>query len=283
MTWRSLLRPLPALLLWSALLPRIAFAQTPPAESADSGAEAEITPEAKEHFELGTRHYNLQEWQEAIKEYKEAYRLSPRPGFLWAIAQSQRLGDDCEAAIKSYQAFLRSNPSAQQSSLAWEFIATCQTELAEKKEAQAPPKVEEPPAKKETKETKPAPPPPAPAPPPPAPSPRWYADWLGHTLVVGGVAAGIAGGVALGLGNGSIGEANAATDYATFERSKDSGTTLQQWGMVGIVAGSVLAAGGVIRYVMVERRAEKKSEVALPIVSGFVAPGAFAIGVSASF
>lgn len=279
-------------ILLLVLVPQIALAQ-PAGGDAPGATGNEIPPEAKEHYEIGVRHYNLQEWSQAVAEYKEAYRLSPRPAFLWAIAQAQRLGGDCEAAIKSYQAFLRSSPSAEQAAIAWEFVAKCQAEVAEKEKekekqkeaAELSPKPDEP-KKVETADKKPdtAHPPSSPErPPPPSEPARWYSDWLGHTLFFGGAAAAVAGGVVLGMGNGSMQRANDASDYATFETSAASGQSMQQWGVGGLVVGGALAAGGVIRYIVVARRASASNGAMTATVTGFVGPSGAVLGISGRF
>jgi hypothetical protein len=114
---------------------------------------ASMSPEAKQHLESGLRHYNVQSYAEAIAEFKAGYELEPRPEFLYALGQAQRLSGDCAAAIASYEAFLRTLPPARQAAPAREQLERCRAERAA---APAP--------------APPAPVPPAPVPPAPPPS-----------------------------------------------------------------------------------------------------------------
>jgi tetratricopeptide (TPR) repeat protein len=95
------------LALFMTLLDGITLAKTPPAVHDDPDAAA-----AKKHFERGVAHYNLSEYREAIVEFQDAYRLHPDPVFLYNLAQSYRLSDQLEQALKFYKAFLRSQPNA---------------------------------------------------------------------------------------------------------------------------------------------------------------------------
>lgn len=51
---------------------------------------------ADKHYQLGKRHYNLAEWDEAIAEFKAAYKLFPDPVNLYNIAQAYRLKNERE-------------------------------------------------------------------------------------------------------------------------------------------------------------------------------------------
>jgi tetratricopeptide (TPR) repeat protein len=68
--------------------------------------------EAKKLYDQGTQHYNLNEYAEAIKSYKEAYRLLPNPYFLYNIAQAYRLNNEPRQAVAFYKNFLNALPNA---------------------------------------------------------------------------------------------------------------------------------------------------------------------------
>ena len=86
--------------------------------------------EAKRHFDQGIRLYNVQSYDEAIVEFKAGYQIDPRPEFLYALGQAQRMNHQCKAAIVSYEAFLRTSPAAKQEEAARRQIDVCRTELA---------------------------------------------------------------------------------------------------------------------------------------------------------
>jgi hypothetical protein len=67
---------------------------------------------AAEHQRAGMIHYNLGEYGPAIAEFRAGYALTAAPGFLFNIAQAQRLSGDCAAAERSYRAYLRAEPQA---------------------------------------------------------------------------------------------------------------------------------------------------------------------------
>ncbi|HMF44127.1 MAG TPA: hypothetical protein VKQ32_25815 [Polyangia bacterium] len=102
----------------------VGFAQSARAQSEGDAAEA------KRHFEQGLRLYNVQSYDEAIGEFKTGYQIDPRPEFLYALGQAQRMNHQCKAAIVSYEAFLRSGPAAKQEAAAHDQIAACRAELA---------------------------------------------------------------------------------------------------------------------------------------------------------
>ncbi len=68
--------------------------------------------EAKARFVAGQSHYNLNEFTEALREFKEAYRLYPDPVFLYNLGQCERQLEHHEEAIRFYRSFLREQPKA---------------------------------------------------------------------------------------------------------------------------------------------------------------------------
>ena len=68
--------------------------------------------EAKARYTTGQSHYNLNEFQEALQDFKEAYRLFPDPVFLFNVAQCERQLGNLDEAIKFYRSYLRNKPKA---------------------------------------------------------------------------------------------------------------------------------------------------------------------------
>jgi tetratricopeptide (TPR) repeat protein len=70
--------------------------------------------EMRAHFEAGMAHFNLQEYDDAIKEFESGYRLKPDPVLLYNLAQAHRLAGHNERALYFYRAYLRSEPGARE-------------------------------------------------------------------------------------------------------------------------------------------------------------------------
>jgi tetratricopeptide (TPR) repeat protein len=77
-----------------------------------SVARAAEPGDAKARYLSGQNHYNLNEFSEALQDFKEAYRLHPDPAFLFNIAQCERQLGEFDEAIKFYRSYLRNKPDA---------------------------------------------------------------------------------------------------------------------------------------------------------------------------
>jgi tetratricopeptide (TPR) repeat protein len=60
----------------------------------------------------GNKHFELAEYDAAIADFKEAYRIGDAPGYLYNIAQAYRLKGDCRNAAIFYKNYLRRQPDA---------------------------------------------------------------------------------------------------------------------------------------------------------------------------
>jgi hypothetical protein len=78
----------------------------PPAQAADGKQQA------KARFVAGQNHYNLNEYAEALGEFKEAYRLLPDPVFLFNLGQCERQLGHFDEAVRFYRSYLREQPKA---------------------------------------------------------------------------------------------------------------------------------------------------------------------------
>lgn len=67
---------------------------------------AKVLRAAKALFKQGRAYYDAGAYALAIKEYRKAYRLTPRPLLLFNIGQAYRLKGDKAQAIVTYQRFL---------------------------------------------------------------------------------------------------------------------------------------------------------------------------------
>jgi tetratricopeptide (TPR) repeat protein len=75
-------------------------------------ASGDPKQEAKSHFRAGQKHYNLNEFPDALMEFKEAYRLHSDPVFLYNIGQCERQLGHLEDAARFYRNYLREYPKA---------------------------------------------------------------------------------------------------------------------------------------------------------------------------
>lgn len=91
-----------------------ASAQPAPAPPAEGPAE--------QAYQRGRKHYDLQEWDQAIAEFKEAYRIRNDAASLFNIAQSYRLKGDCAQAAAFYKTYRRNYPDAPNIARAEQFI-----------------------------------------------------------------------------------------------------------------------------------------------------------------
>jgi hypothetical protein len=221
---------------------------------------------AKPHLDAAKMHFDLQEYEAAERELKQAYRFDPRPDILYAIAQAQRLDGDCASAIRSYQAFVRTGPPADQAELARGHIARCRETLAGRQRRAPPPRPGS------VRAASPAGVRPAAALPrrrDPAPEPRgWIRNWVGHGLVLGGAAA-LAGGIVLArAGNAEIRGIDAAPSYEEYlERaaSEDAAARKRTIGLATAGTGGALVVSGLLCYWLM---GEDGTDVAISPIAG---------------
>jgi tetratricopeptide (TPR) repeat protein len=230
----------------------------------DSLAQKSQKPTAQKHLDTARRHFELQEFDAAERELKEAYRIDSKPEILYAIAQAQRKNGDCEHAITSYRNFLRSDPPRAQAKLAEDNVVSCQAELDRR--AAEPPPVNPPPVI-----APPAQPPPIVVAPSGVP---WTSNWAGHGLVIGGLIATAGGLWVVRDGQQKISSINDAIYYDDFvdrSQSAASAKTERTLGTVFAGAGVVLIATGIITYIVRAPGDEPRVSVSITARSASVA------------
>jgi tetratricopeptide (TPR) repeat protein len=169
-------------------------------------AHADDRVKARASFRLGSQHYSLGEYREALVAFKEAYRNYEDPSFLFNIAQCERQLDQRADAIRAYRMYLVNAPDAPNREEVRGLIARLEHEVAEERATKAaPPPGVEPPSVTVTKSE----PPPAKveaapaltltAAPPPLREKPTYKKWWVWTLVGVAVAGGAAAGLAVAL------------------------------------------------------------------------------------
>jgi tetratricopeptide (TPR) repeat protein len=80
---------------------------------------------AKALYDEGLKHYNVSEWDEAIKAWRESYLLSKKPLLLFNIAQAYRLSGDCKQALEFYDSYQREEANPKNQKELEQAIALC--------------------------------------------------------------------------------------------------------------------------------------------------------------
>ncbi len=75
-------------------------------------ARAEDPKRAKVLYLEGMKRYNVGDYAEALKYFKDGYLAKSDPAFLFNMGQCQRQLGDVAAAARSYRAYLRERPDA---------------------------------------------------------------------------------------------------------------------------------------------------------------------------
>ena len=136
------------LLVWTTLA--LTLASTPPlfAQSTDDIADET----ARFHFEAGASYYNQGRYEDAAREYKEAYRLSKRPSLLINLSYAyERLGKTA-LATKILRNFLKNHPRHKD-----RLLVEQRLDVLSKSQTSEPPQVSTNSKQKETQKSENAP------------------------------------------------------------------------------------------------------------------------------
>jgi hypothetical protein len=117
----------------------LVLALASPALGADSATE-----QARQHYETGTKQYDLGHWDDAIPEFEKAYELRPDPSFLYNLAQAYRRKGDARRALDLYKNYLAKVPKAPQRAEIEERIKSLQKQIDEAAPAKPAPPAHEP-------------------------------------------------------------------------------------------------------------------------------------------
>jgi tetratricopeptide (TPR) repeat protein len=152
---------------------------------------------ARTLFMSGTKHFDLGEYEQALSDFKEAYRIKDDPVLLYNIGQCQRMLKHNEDALRAYKTYLSRATDAVNRADVERKIATLQEAIdKQNRAAESPPRDQAPPPSVV------APPAPAPVVVAVAPAPERtpvYKRWWLWTAVGGVVVAGVAVGLGVGL------------------------------------------------------------------------------------
>jgi len=221
------------------------------ADEAAQLSAAERLERSKAHFDIARAHFNIGEYEAALHEFEEAYRYKPLPMFLYNIGQAASRAGHRDRAIEFFRRYLVLDPNTRARREVERRIEELEQSPAAPRAGAPPPLAPPPPAPA----SKPARVEPvavvAPAPPPPL-SRRWYADAVGDALAVAGVVALASGAVVVGQAVSQI--AKEHESYANWVDARGAGDR-QTVGAVVLGAGGALLAAGVVRYLVVAKRA----------------------------
>jgi tetratricopeptide (TPR) repeat protein len=142
----------------------------PPSAPGDDRAS-----KAKQLYEEGMAHFQLDEWDPAIESWQAGFRAKPAPQFLYNIAQAYRLSKRPEQALSYYKKYLYMSPKAPNRVEVERHIQSLTALVEQENRTSTRPPVATLPVKPKPDTVTPvAPPPPQPvvtAPPPPPPQP----------------------------------------------------------------------------------------------------------------
>ncbi len=228
---------------------------------ATAAAGGELPTVANQRLQAGLGHFRAQRYGEAIAEFRAGYRSAPRPEFLFAIAQAERLRGDCEAAVELYQQFLASEPPQAQRQAAEQGLERCAPAAAE-------PPMAAPVSMRVTSRVEPE----ASA----APSSgdtlirtgvarRWYHDRTAHVLTGAATISLVLGASAYAASSDAVESARAASDDAVADAQLDRAVRQRTVGAVALTAGVALLGGAIYRYVTAEDESSAGSGIELGI------------------
>ena len=149
----SWLAGLASALALALVVPRVAWAQTPPpttpppvSQSPPSGQAPPTTDEAaaKAHYEKGTAAYALGDFAEAARQYELAFRLKLDPALLYNAAQAHRRANNRPRAIELYENLLRLFPNAPNREVARQHLEELKRAEPAPAPSAAPPSAEKP-------------------------------------------------------------------------------------------------------------------------------------------
>ena len=198
---------------WVVALLVLATASASFAENSDADRN-----HARELYGSARQHYNLGEFADALKDFKEAYRLVDDPSFLFNIGQCERQLGHKQEAVRAYRAYLRNAGEVPNRDEVKQIVAMLDKAIADEQSAKRQPSQGTLPPAGETpaQATTTAPADAtltATSAPPPQRTPVYKKWWL--WTAVGVVAAGAAVGLGVGLTH-TPAAPTANTDFGTF-------------------------------------------------------------------
>lgn len=211
---------------------------------------------ARRHIELGERYYRLSDYPAALREFRAAYRLDPRPDLLFNVARCHEVMANLEDAIQHYRRYLQLKPHADD------------REIVELRIRNLQKRVEQTAVYRERRRDA-----------PPAPRPGRWRSTAGWTAVGLGVALLVTGTIFGVMAEEKASEftsgATGGMTYTTLMEIEREGEQYQRVQVATLITGGLVAAvgGGLLLLDLRDRRPR----------TGFVAPllGAASVGLAA--
>jgi tetratricopeptide (TPR) repeat protein len=207
---------------------------------------------AKQYYKLGEELYTRADYEGALKQFQQAYKLSNKPALLYNMARCNESLGQHEKAIELLREYLKSNPD--NASMIEARIANLQR-LVDKKQTQQPPPTS----------TTVTPPPVTPEPTRPTPRashplrwPGWIAVGVGGALLISGIALGA---VAKSKASDLEKANNAHQEYSSVKGMEDTQRTYRNAAIGTLVAGGVIAVTGAVLVILDSRSAPRERRV----------------------
>ncbi|HEU0034256.1 MAG TPA: hypothetical protein VFQ53_26720 [Kofleriaceae bacterium] len=217
-------------------------------------------PKAKELFKKGVDEYKAQKYDAAAATLKQSYELDPKPESLFALAQAERLGGKCPAAIAHYKQLLEQTTDLPTAKAVQSNMSLCPGGEPERPK---PDKDKDKDDKDEAKQL-----------PPPTIETRTVVREVGRTDKVG--VAMVAGGM-LGLGvggamflaaSGNQSDADKALTLDDHQRLLDRAGTQRIISYAALGAGAGMLTYGIVRFVRGGKETPAAANVAISPTSG---------------
>ncbi len=223
--------------LFAALTVHSANAFAEPAAAQQSA----VSDEVRGSLEKGLEHFEAGRYEAALSAFKEGYAIDPRPEFLFAMAQTERLSGDCGSALVFYREFLATKPAQLHADLANGMIDKCQTALS----SSAVEPTDDDEALANTTEIL-----------VPVLETRteiidyqaWHRDPVGVSLLGTGTASLLAGGALMLAARSNSSQAQEAGSYQQHEALLGQAHRQQLYGAVALASGSALVTSAAIYY-----------------------------------
>lgn len=231
---------------------------------AASTAQADDPAAARQHYNEGTKAFDLGLYDKAVSEYMMAYQAVNDPALLYNLAQAHRLGGHVREALRFYRVYLQRRPNAENRPEVEQKIIELKQAADRLDHAQNGLQPDRPLDAGQPTTTSPTAPPPAETTPVAATATPEPVARPGRTLKIAGLATGAVGvaGLAVGIAFGALAQSasssltNTSRNGGFYDPGKySSGHTDQIVEGVTLGIGAAAVAGGVVLYVLGRRAA----------------------------